>query len=318
MVIESILCKLMIQSFSYFQKSKGDIDMNTLLQQIVNGTSLGSVYALIAIGYTMVYGIIKLINFAHCDIYMVGAFAGYYAATVLGFGFIPCLLFSMTLCAILGMPLSAYKPLRNSPKVTLLITTVGMELLLQNLIKADFIAGPNTRTFPQVLPLVSYTIGPVTISNLQLIALAVTVILCVILQFIVNKTQTGRAMRATSYDRDAAALMGININKVISLTFALGSALAATAGVLVGMLYPRLEPAMGVMPGLKSFVAAVLGGIGVIPGAMFGGIVMGLIETLSKVYINSGLSDAIAFSILIIILIVKPTGLFGKKDNVKV
>ena len=294
--------------------------MNTLLQQIVNGISLGSVYALIAIGYTMVYGIIKLINFAHCDIYMVGAFSGYFAATVLGFGFIPCLLFSMILCAVLGMTIEriAYKPLRNSPKVTLLITTVAMELVLQNLVKADFIAGPNTRTFPQVLPLVSYKIGAITISNLQLIALAVTIILCIVLQFIVNKTQTGRAMRATSYDRDAAALMGININKVISLTFALGSALAATAGVLVGMLYPRLEPAMGVMPGLKSFVAAVLGGIGIIPGAMFGGIVMGLIETLSKVYISSGLSDAIAFSILIIILLVKPTGLFGKSDNVKV
>lgn len=294
--------------------------MNTLLQQIVNGISLGSVYALIAIGYTMVYGIIKLINFAHCDIYMVGAFAGYFAATVLGIGFIPCLIFSMVLCAVLGITIErvAYKPLRNSPKVTLLITTVAMELVLQNLVKADFIAGPNTRTFPQILPLVSYKIGAITVSNLQLIALAVTVILCVVLQFIVNKTQTGRAMRATSYDRDAAALMGININKVISLTFALGSALAATAGVLVGMLYPRLEPAMGVMPGLKSFVAAVLGGIGIIPGAMFGGIVMGLIETLSKVYINSGLSDAIAFSILIIILIVKPTGLFGKSDNVKV
>ena len=226
----------------------------------------------------------------------------------------------MILCAVIGMTIEriAYKPLRNSPKVTLLITTVAMELVLQNLVKADFIAGPNTRTFPQVLPLVSYKIGAITISNLQLIALAVTIILCVVLQFIVNKTQTGRAMRATSYDRDAAALMGININKVISLTFALGSALAATAGVLVGMLYPRLEPAMGVMPGLKSFVAAVLGGIGIIPGAMFGGIVMGLIETLSKVYISSGLSDAIAFSILIIILLVKPTGLFGKSDNVKV
>ena len=294
--------------------------MNTLLQQIVNGICLGSVYALIAIGYTMVYGIIKLINFAHCDIYMVGAFTGYFAATVLGFGFIPSLIFSMVTCAVLGMLIEriAYKPLRNSANVTLLITTMGVELILQNFVKADFVAGPNTRDFPQVIPLASYKLGPITISNLQIIALAVTIALCIALQYIVNKTRTGRAMRATSYDRDAAALMGININRVISLTFALGSALAATAGVLVGMLYPRLEPAMGVMPGLKSFVAAVLGGIGVIPGAMFGGIVMGLIETLSKVYISSGLSDAIAFSILIIILIVKPTGLFGKKISVKV
>lgn len=294
--------------------------MNTLLQQIVNGISLGSVYALIAIGYTMVYGIIKLINFAHCDIYMVGAYTGYFAVSTLGLGFIPALIFSMITCAVLGMTIErvAYKPLRNSPKVTLLITTMGMELLLQNLVKAKFLAGPNTKNFPEVIPTISYNIGGIIVSNLQLIALGVTIFFCIILQFIVNKTSVGRAMRATSYDAEAAALMGININRVISLTFALGSALAATAGVLVGMLYPKLEPAMGVMPGLKAFVAAVLGGIGVIPGAMFGGIAMGLIETLSKVYINSGFSDAIAFSILIIILLVKPTGLFGKKTSVKV
>ncbi len=294
--------------------------MDTLLQQIVNGISLGSVYALIAIGYTMIYGIIKLINFAHCDIYMVGAYTGYFAVATLGLGFAPALVFSMVICALLGITIErvAYKPLRFSPKVTLLITTMGVELLLQNLVKAKFMAGPNTKNFPEVIPIISYNIAGIVVSNLQLIALAVTLALCVILQFIVSKTRTGRAMRATSYDRDAAALMGININRLISLTFALGSALAAAAGVLVGMLYPRLEPAMGVMPGLKAFVAAVLGGIGVIPGAMFGGIAMGLIETLSKVYIHSGFSDAIAFSILIIILIVKPTGLFGKKASVKV
>jgi branched-chain amino acid transport system permease protein len=294
--------------------------MNTLMQQIVNGISLGSVYALIAIGYTMIYGIIKLINFAHCDIYMVGAYMGYFAVSMLGLGFLPALVTSMLSCALLGTLIErvAYKPLRNSSKVTLLITTMGVELVLQNLIKADFLAGPNTKNFPEVIRLVTYNFAGISISNLQLIALGITVTLCVILQFIVSKTSTGRAMRATSYDKDAAALMGININKVISLTFALGSALAAAAGVLVGMMYPRLEPAMGVMPGLKAFVAAVLGGIGVIPGAMFGGIAMGLIETLSKVYINSGFSDAIAFSILIIILLVKPTGLFGKKPSLKV
>jgi branched-chain amino acid transport system permease protein len=294
--------------------------MNTLMQQIVNGISLGSVYALIAIGYTMIYGIIKLINFAHCDIYMVGAYMGYFAVSMLGLEFLPALVTSMLSCALLGTLIErvAYKPLRNSSKVTLLITTMGVELVLQNLIKADFLAGPNTKNFPEVIRLVTYNFAGISISNLQLIALGITVTLCVILQFIVSKTSTGRAMRATSYDKDAAALMGININKVISLTFALGSALAAAAGVLVGMMYPRLEPAMGVMPGLKAFVAAVLGGIGVIPGAMFGGIAMGLIETLSKVYINSGFSDAIAFSILIIILLVKPTGLFGKKPSLKV
>jgi branched-chain amino acid transport system permease protein len=294
--------------------------MDTLLQQIINGVSLGSVYALLAIGYTMVYGIIKLINFAHCDVYMVGSYAGFFAVAYLGLGFFPALIFAMIVSALLGMTIErvAYKPLRNSPKVTLLITTMGVELLLQNLIKSDFMAGPNTKNFPDVIPVVSYEIFGILISNLQLIALAVTLVLCVILQFLVTKTRTGRAMRATSFDKEAAALMGININRIVSITFAIGSALAAAAGVLVGMLYPRLEPAMGVMPGLKAFVAAVLGGIGIIPGAVFGGIAMGLIETLSKVYISSGFSDAIAFSILIIILIVKPTGLFGKKDTVKV
>lgn len=294
--------------------------MDTLLQQIMNGISLGSVYALLAIGYTMVYGIIKLINFAHCDVYMVGSYAGFFAVSYLGLGFFPALIFSMVVTALLGMTIErvAYKPLRNSPKVTLLITTMGVELLLQNLIRSDFMAGPNTKNFPDVITVVTYKIGNVIISNLQIIALSVTLVLCVLLQFLVSKTKTGRAMRATSFDKEAAALMGININRVISITFAIGSSLAAAAGVLVGMLYPRLEPAMGVMPGLKAFVAAVLGGIGIIPGAVFGGIAMGLIETLSKVYISSGFSDAIAFSILIIILIVKPTGLFGKKATVKV
>ena len=294
--------------------------MNTLLQQIVNGICQGSVYALIAIGYTMVYGIIKLINFAHCDIYMFGAYAGYFAVSVCRFGFSGTLVFAMVACAALGMLIErvAYKPLRNSPKVTLFITTMGVELLLQNLIKTNVLAGPNTKSFPEILPLTSYKLGSVIISNYQIIAVLTTVLLCVILQFIIKKTSVGRAMRATSFDMDAAALMGINTNRVISLTFALGSLLAGTAGVLVGMLYPKLTPAMGVMPGLKSFVAAVLGGFGIIPGAMVGGIIMGLIETLSKVYISSGLSDAIAFSILIIILLVKPDGLFGKNTREKV
>ena len=294
--------------------------MNTLVQQIVNGICQGSVYALIAIGYTMVYGIIKLINFAHCDIYMFGAYAGYFAVSVCRFGFSGTLVFAMVACAALGMLIErvAYKPLRNSPKVTLFITTMGVELLLQNLIKTNVLAGPNTKSFPEILPLTSYKLGSIIISNYQIIAVRTTLLLCIILQFIIKKTSVGRAMRATSFDMDAAALMGINTNRVISLTFALGSLLAGTAGVLVGMLYPKLTPAMGVMPGLKSFVAAVLGGIGIIPGAMVGGIIMGLIETLSKVYISSGLSDAIAFSILIIILLVKPDGLFGKNAREKV
>ncbi len=294
--------------------------MDAFFQQVINGISLGSVYALISIGYTMVYGIIKLINFAHCDIFMVGAYTGYFAVSTLRLGFFGAMLFTMTVCALLGILIErvAYKPLRNSAKETLLITTIGVELLLQNLIKTKALAGPNTLNFPELIANKTYEIAGIKFSNLQMITLAVTVVCCIGLQILIHKTSTGRAMRATSYDRDAAALMGININKIISVTFAIGSALAATGGIIFGMAYPKLEPAMGVMPGLKGFVAAVLGGIGVIPGAMFGGIAIGLIETLSKVYISSGFSDAIAFILLIMILLIKPTGLFGKKKSVKV
>lgn len=294
--------------------------MSTFIQQVFNGIALGSVYALISIGYTMVYGIIKLINFAHCDIFMFGAYTGFFVITTFHLGFLPSMIITMAICAILGIVIErvAYKPLRNSAKETLLITTIGVELLLQNLMKTDFMAGPNTLNFPETIKPVTIKIAGISFTNFQLITFAVTIVLCVALQFLINKTSTGRAMRATSYDRDAAALMGININRIISITFAIGSALAATAGIVFGMSYPKLEPAMGVMPGLKAFVAAVLGGIGIIPGAMFGGIAIGLIETLSKVYISSGFSDAIAFIILIIILLVKPTGLFGVKKSVKV
>ncbi len=290
--------------------------MTEFLQQIINGISLGSVYALISIGYTMVYGIIKLINFAHCDIFMVGAYTGYFAISTLRLGFLPALIFTMAVCAVLGVLIErvAYKPLRNSAKETLLITTIGVELFLQNIMKTKALAGPNVLNFPEVIHTSTFKIGELQFSNIQLITLGISVIMCVALQILINKTNTGRAMRATSYDRDAAALMGININRIISVTFAIGSALAATGGIVFGMLYPKLEPVMGVMPGLKAFVAAVLGGIGIVPGAMVGGLSIGLIETLSKVYISSGFSDAIAFIILIIILLVKPTGLFGKRS----
>ena len=290
--------------------------MTEFFQQIINGISLGSVYALISIGYTMVYGIIKLINFAHCDIFMVGAYTGYFAISTLRLSFLPALLFTMAVCALLGVAIEkiAYKPLRNSAKETLLITTIGVELFLQNIIKTKALAGPNVLNFPEVVKSETFKIGSLQFSNIQIITLGITVIMCIALQFLINKTNTGRAMRATSYDRDAAALMGININRIISVTFAIGSGLAATGGIVFGMLYPKLEPVMGVMPGLKAFVAAVLGGIGIVPGAMVGGLAIGLIETLSKVYISSGLSDAIAFIILIIILLVKPTGLFGKRS----
>lgn len=288
------------------------------LQQLINGLSLGSVYALIAIGYTMVYGIIKLINFAHGDIYMVGAFIGYYSVIKLGLPFIPTLLVAMAGSALMGVVIEkvAYKPLRNSPRITLLITAIGISLLLENGFR--FIFGPNPKPFPEILPAKIFYLGPIRIGMIQVIMLSVSLILVLILQFIVYGTKVGKAMRASSFDKETAQLMGININNTISFTFAIGSALAGAAGVLVGIAYPRIDPYMGIMPGLKAFVAAVLGGIGVIPGAMLGGIVMGILETLTKAYISTRLSDAIAFSILILVLIVKPTGILGKKTNEKV
>lgn len=288
------------------------------LQQLINGLSLGSVYALIAIGYTMVYGIIRLINFAHGDIYMAGAFIGFYAVNSMHLSFIPALLVSMAGSALLGVIIEklAYKPLRNSPKITLLITAIGISLLLENGMR--LLVGPDPKPFPDMLKVKIYKLGLLQINSLQIAMLAVSILLVIILQFIVFRTATGKAMRAVSFDNEAAALMGINVNNIISVTFAIGSALAGAAGVLVGMAYPMIDPYMGIMPGLKAFVAAVLGGIGILPGAMFGGLFMGVAETFTKAYISTQLSDAIAFSILILVLIFKPTGLLGKKVNEKV
>ena len=289
-----------------------------LLQQIINGLALGSVYALLAIGYTMVYGIIKLINFAHGDIYMIGAFAGFYASANLGLSLVPTLVISMFSAALLGVIIEkiAYKPLRNSPRIALLITAIGMSLLLEHGMR--FLVGPNPKPFPDLFPVGTIDIGPLHINGKILLMLGVSALLVLLLQYIIYKTKVGKAMRAASQDMEAASLMGINVNTVISLTFAIGSALAGIAGVLVAITYPTIDPYMGMMPGLKAFVAAVLGGIGSIPGALLGGILMGSIETLTKAYISTSLSDAIAFSILIIILLVKPTGLLGEKTNEKV
>ena len=289
------------------------------LQQMINGLSLGFVYALIAIGYTMVYGIIGLINFAHGDVFMVGGFFGFFAATNLHLPFIPTLLIAMGGAALTGVVVEkiAYKPLRNSPKLSILITAIAMSVLLENLVRLKMTTDP--QTYPEILlPAHVISFAGLSIDNRQLIIIGMSILLVVILQFIVFKTKTGKAMRATSFDKDAAALMGINVDSVISITFAIGSALAGAAGVLFGILYSSIDPYMGIMPGLKAFVAAVLGGIGIIPGALWGGLIMGLVETFSKVYISSSYSDAIAFSILIIILIVKPSGLLGKKTREKV
>lgn len=289
------------------------------LQQVINGLSLGFVYALIAMGYTMVYGIISLINFAHGDIYMIGAYFGFFASTHLGLPFIPTLLVAMAGAALLGIIIEkvAYKPLRKSPKLSLLITAVGMSLLLENGVRVFISPDPQTYSF-KLLPQHMISLGSLKINNHQVYIILISILLVFILQYIVFRTKTGKAMRASSYDKEAAALMGINVDRIISITFAIGSSLAGAAGVLVGILYSSIDPYMGIMPGLKAFVAAVLGGIGVIPGALFGGLIMGLAETFTKVYISTKLSDAIAFFILIIILIIKPSGLLGKKSSEKV
>lgn len=295
---------------------------SVFLQQIVNGFSLGSIYALIALGYTMVYGIVKLINFAHGDIMMMGAYAGYFVLVAMGptpIGFCVAMFVAMTFCAVLGISIErlAYRPLRNAPRLNSLITAIAVELILQNLMRVLPFVGPNPRQFPtvQVKPIV---IGSVTIDGIKALVIIGSFLLMLALSFLVNYTKTGKAMRSVSYDMAASSLMGINVNKTIAITFAIGSILAGAGGMLYATAYPMIDPMMGYMPGLKAFVAAVLGGIGSIPGAMVGGFILGVAETLTKGYGPSNYADAISFSILIIILLVKPSGLLGKKTVVKV
>ncbi len=288
------------------------------LQQLINGLSLGSVYALIALGYTMVYGIIGLINFAHCDIYMVGAYIGFFAATSLHLPFIPTLILAMAGAGIVGVLVEriAYRPLRKASNISLLITAMGVSLLLENGFNCIF--GGDPRSYPHnILKQTNIELGPVHTDSLHLIILTTSLVLMVLLQIIIYRTKIGKAMRATSADKDAAALMGINVNATISATFAIGSALAGAAGVLVGILYNSIDPYMGIQPGIKAFTAAVFGGIGLIPGAFLGGLILGVIETFVTAW-YSPLAGAIGFIILIIILIIKPSGLLGKKVSEKV
>lgn len=288
------------------------------LQQLINGLSLGSVYALIALGYTMVYGIIGLINFAHCDIYMVGAYIGFFAATSLHLSFIPTLILAMAGAGIVGVLVEriAYRPLRKASNISLLITAMGVSLLLENGFNCIF--GGDPRSYPHnILKQTNIELGPVHTDSLHLIILTTSLVLMVLLQIIIYRTKIGKAMRATSADKDAAALMGINVNATISATFAIGSALAGAAGVLVGILYNSIDPYMGIQPGIKAFTAAVFGGIGLIPGAFLGGLILGVIETFVTAW-YSPLAGAIGFIILIIILIIKPSGLLGKKVSEKV
>ncbi|CAN5850395.1 branched-chain amino acid ABC transporter permease [soil metagenome] len=305
--------------------------MDTFVQQLINGLTIGSIYALIALGYTMVYGILRLINFAHGDIYMVGAYAGYLLAIYLGFdanpsifGFIVVLLGAMLVAALIGMAIErfAYRPVRKFSRMTTLITAIGMSLFIEYLFVFIFSGTP--RSFPQLLQNDNYTIfGNATISTSQILIFAVSILLMVALQYIIFRTKIGKAMRAVSFNLNSAKLMGVNTNFVIAFTFALGSALAAAGGVLTAQYNPKIEPLMGIITGLKAFVAAVLGGIGNIPGAVLGGLLIGAAETLvvgygSYIGIPSTYRDAVAFAILILVLLIRPAGLLGTNVQEKV
>ncbi|AKU26246.1 ABC transporter permease [Geobacillus sp. LC300] len=290
-----------------------------LIQQLVNGISLGSIYALIALGYTMVYGIVRLINFAHGDVFMIGSFVGFYAVTMLGVGFFPALLLAMAACAVLGVVIEriAYKPLRNATRIAVLITAIGVSLLIEYVI--IYLRGAQPEAYPStLLSDRNLELFGVVISSQSLFILGTSLVLMILLQFIVHRTKIGKAMRAVSHDAEAARLMGINVDNTISATFAIGSALAGAAGVIFGIYYTKIDPLMGILPGLKAFVAAVLGGIGIIPGAMVGGLLLGVIESLVSGLGYSLWRDGVAFVILILILIFRPAGLFGKNVREKV
>ena len=299
--------------------------MNTadiFIQQLVNGLSLGSIYALIALGYTMVYGIVKLINFAHGDLLMVGAYTGYFVLRAAGSsaaGMALAFLCAGTVCALLAALIEhfAYRPLRDSPRLNSLITAIAVSLVLQNGARLLPFIGPNPREFPAPEPF-PVRLGFFSVSNLQLTVILLSLVFMAVLSWIIGRTRTGRAMRAVSYDMGAASLMGISVNRTIVFTFMLGAVLAGAGGVLYASVYPQISPTMGTMPGLKAFVAAVLGGIGSVPGAMLGGYLLGIAETLAKGFLPSQFADAISFSILILILLVKPTGIMGEKVKVKV
>ena len=293
--------------------------MSNFLNQLINGLHVGSIYALIALGYTMVYGIVRLINFAHGDIIMVGAYAMLFIVTWLGKEFLwVAALGGVVVCALFGVVIErvAYKPLRNAPRISALITAIGVSFLLENgfqlLFSADY------RPFPAVFPSTPLQLGSVRISMGTLVTIAIVLGLMVLLTLFVQNTRMGKAMRAVSEDMSAAQLMGINVNNTITLTFAIGSALAAVGSLLYCAAYPQVQPYMGSMLGLMAFIAAVLGGIGIMPGAMLGGFIMGIAESLTKGYVSTQLADAVVFGILIVVLLVKPSGIMGKTLSEKV
>ena len=293
--------------------------MELFLAQLINGLSIGSIYALVALGYTMVYGIVKLINFAHGDIIMVGAYVVFFSVRYIGAPFWPAVLLAMAACAILGVSMDqiAYKPLRKATRLSALITAIGVSLFLQNFFMV--FVGSSPRPFPAIsIPGHIQLLGGVTVSNLTVVTIIGSLLMMGLLQLIVKKTMVGRAMRAVSEDAGASALMGINVNATIAVTFAIGSALAAVGSALYASTFPVIDPFMGMMLGLKAFVAAVVGGIGIIPGAMLGGFLLGIAESLTAAYISSQLVDAVVFSLLIIVLLFKPAGLLGKATGEKV
>ena len=288
------------------------------LNHLVNGISLGSVYAIIALGYTMVYGIAKMLNFAHGDVIMVGAYMAFCTTVYLSWPPFMAILLAMAVCTILGVTIEflAYRPLRSATSLAVLITAIGVSFFLQN--TALLIWKANSKNFPSFVPFDGVRIGGLLITGEALTTIFTCIIVMICLTIFTSKAKMGKAMRAVSEDKAAAQLMGINVNRTISVTFAIGSALAAIAGILLCSSYPLLSPTTGAMPGIKAFTAAVFGGIGSIPGAMIGGILLGIIEVFGKAYISTQLADAIVFSVLIIVLLVKPTGLLGKKTREKV
>ncbi|MCR5507721.1 MAG: branched-chain amino acid ABC transporter permease [Lachnospiraceae bacterium] len=289
-----------------------------MLSYFINGISLGSVYAIIALGYTMVYGIAKMLNFAHGDVIMIGGYMAFCSSAYLGWPVIPSVLFAIVVCTMLGIVIErlAYKPLRDASSLAVLITAIGVSYFLQN--AALLIWSSNPKAFPNMVNLPGIVIGDIQISSVAIVTIIACIVIMIALTAFTTRTKLGKAMRAVSEDKGAAQLMGINVNATISMTFAIGSGLAAIAGVLLCSAYPTLMPTTGAMPGIKAFTAAVFGGIGSIPGAMLGGILLGIIEIFAKAYISTQLSDAIVFAVLIIVLIVKPTGLLGKKQAEKV
>ena len=292
----------------------------TFLSYLLSGLSLGSVYAIIALGYTMVYGIAKMLNFAHGDVIMVGGYIAYYAFTKFNLPPVIAILLSILLSTILGIIIErlAYKPLRQASSLSVLITAIGVSYFLQNI--AQLLFGSDTKIFPVLLTDKSFRLfdGQLNVSYLTFITIITCIVIMLGLTFFINKTKIGKAMRACAEDKDAARLMGINVDNTISITFAIGSGLAAIASILLLSTYPSLSPTLGSMPGIKAFTAAVFGGIGSIPGALLGGLLLGIIESLTKAYLSTQLSDAIVFAVLIVVLLIKPTGLLGKKENVKV